>query len=215
MSVSERYCSIRSQNYILHVQRISFGTCLALDFQLEILLRFWLDSQVARRWQGDPHSQRPTHPVSTVRSLEIPWRRLGMSRAPSGSSNVRSLEGVGWGCSAVHPPPPCGRCCVPTWTLTCRLTVCNNSVWSVVGRVTRPRGKAPRLVPGSTRPLIWWVLGAFSPRVKRQWCKTDHLFLFNDEVKNVWSYTTVFSMHLHGMHGRKFALILSVKWKRV
>jgi hypothetical protein len=69
-------------------------------------LRFWLDSQLARAWHGDPYSQRPTHPVRIARPLEIPRRRSEMSRAPSGSCSVRSQEGCRMGTQSNPLPRP-------------------------------------------------------------------------------------------------------------
>jgi hypothetical protein len=42
----------------------------------------------------------------------------------------------------------------------------------------------------STQPPIQWVLGPFSPGVKRQGCEADHSPAANAEVNKMWIYTS-------------------------
>jgi hypothetical protein len=51
---------------------------------------------------------------------------------------------------------------------------------------------------GPTQPPIEWVLGAFSPGVKRQGREADHSPPTGAEVKKMWIYTPT-PIHLHGV----------------
>jgi hypothetical protein len=57
---------------------------------------------------------------------------------------------------------------------------------------------ASRSALGPTQPPIQWVPGAISLGVKRPGCKTNHSPKSNAEVTNVWSYTSIPHIRLHG-----------------
>jgi len=44
---------------------------------------------------------------------------------------------------------------------------------------------------GLTQPPVQWVLGAFTPRVKRPVCEADQSPAFSAKVKNAWRYTSI------------------------
>jgi hypothetical protein len=48
-------------------------------------------------------------------------------------------------------------------------------------------------------PLIQWVPGALSQRVKRPKRETDHSPPSSAEVKNAWNYTSTLPIRLHGV----------------
>jgi len=55
------------------------------------------------------------------------------------------------------------------------------------------------LAPGSSQPLIQWVLGTLSLGVKWPRREADHSPPSGAEVKNAWSYTTTPAILLHGV----------------
>jgi hypothetical protein len=56
-----------------------------------------------------------------------------------------------------------------------------------------------RLALGPTQPPIQWVSGALSLEEKWPGCEADHSPPPSAEVKNVWSYISTPTVHLHGM----------------
>jgi len=55
---------------------------------------------------------------------------------------------------------------------------------------------ASRPALGPTQPPIQYVPGALSLGVKRPGREVDHLPPSNDEIKNAWSYTSIFPEHV-------------------
>jgi hypothetical protein len=56
-----------------------------------------------------------------------------------------------------------------------------------------------RLALGPAQHPIEWVPGAVTPGAKRPGRETDHSPPFNAKVKNVWNYTSIPTIHLHGV----------------
>jgi hypothetical protein len=52
-------------------------------------------------------------------------------------------------------------------------------------------------------------------RVKGPQREADHSPPYNDEIKNQWSYTSTFSICLHGMHGDTFAVKIITLVRRI
>jgi hypothetical protein len=58
---------------------------------------------------------------------------------------------------------------------------------------------ASRMALGPTQPPIQWILLALSLMVKWLGHETDHSPPSSAEVKNVWSYTSIPPIHIHGV----------------
>jgi hypothetical protein len=56
-----------------------------------------------------------------------------------------------------------------------------------------------RMALGPTQPPIQWVPGALSLGVEQPGYEADHTPPSSAKVKNVWSYTAIPPIHLHGV----------------
>lgn len=72
------------------------------------------------------------------------------------------------------------------------------SLWQ--GREISLFFKGPRKVLGPTQPLIQWLLGAFSSRLKRPQHEADYRRASSAEDKNGWTYTYVPPICLRSVH---------------
>jgi hypothetical protein len=73
-----------------------------------------------------------------------------------------------------------------------------------------PKTRTRRLVLGSSRHCIQWVLGVSSPGLKRPGCDADHSLPFTLEFKNVWNCRFTPSMCLHSLHKGKFTFFVGI-----
>jgi hypothetical protein len=66
------------------------------------------------------------------------------------------------------------------------------TVWTTEGSGSESRydGTSSKLALGPTQPPIQWILGALSPRIKRQGREVDHSLPTCAEVKKMWIYTS-------------------------